>query len=363
MRVTAIFALAAWTALACMPATADGRFTLPTPPATLVDTEGEPVEPEHPPADQSEADTAEPPSTPGVGAEAQPAPRAAPDRRPIDRAVLLQVDPPQVPGFNPALPDGGVGKGTCPDVPRSMFANGQLRVQPGRSHMLAVSRKHLTRILTPFAQPDAISNSQHHEVLVEGRSLLLSMPPASCEPVGMFVFDKAGDPELAINLTLWPQDIPQVDVALVLPDELIAKQMERAGDGAPVAPAWDYRTPHVDALTTIMKFLAMGEVPPGMSFKALRGRPDDAPVCTFPGTSVVYRQVMESGRIQAYVASVRNISRNQIELVEADCAAPGVQAVAAWPSPLLEAGGSAELFVIVERAAPTTARTRPSVLD
>lgn len=336
-------------------------FQLPQPPAELIDTEGEDVV-----AVEAETQSAAE-SAPEQNIE--PEPHVSPPEvasRPIDRAVLMQLEPPKVPGFNPALPDGGVsvggGSNACPKVPQTMFVKGQMRVQPGHSYMLAVSRKHLTRLLTPFAQPDAISNSQHHEVLTEGRSLLLSLPPTSCEPIGLFIFDKAGDPELAINLTLWPQDIPQVDVSLVLPDALVA-QLKDAEPVTNQAPAWDYRTPHVDALTTIMKPLALGQVPPGFSLKAIRGRMDNAPICTFPGTSVVFRQFMDSGRIKIFVASVRNTSRVPIEIRESDCAAPGVQAIAAWPSPLIDAAGSAELFVIVDEPATQSARTRPSVLE
>lgn len=387
----------AWPMTSVLAQEDDQALSHPTPQqipalAAPVDTEGTHIElpsPEDEPSARNEpapdqggggADSQEPddgaasdPKEPeATEARARPPSFAERRRAVASREALAALEPPVVPGFNPALPDGGVGRSpsrsgqACPEVPQSMRVSGDLRVQPGRTHMVVVSRKHLSRFVTPFQSPDAISNSQNHEVMTEGKTMLLSMPHDSCEPVGLFIFDRAGDPDLALNLTLWPQDVPQVDINLVLPEELVQARQLQVEQTNLAPPAWDHRTPHVDALTTIMKPMALGEVPPGFALRRLRGREAaNQPVCMIPGASTVFRQILDSGRIHVYVAAVRNTQRSPLVIDEGRCASPGVQAVAAWPSPRLEPGGQAELFVIVDpevgRRAPE--RSRPSVLE
>lgn len=326
-------------------------FELPTGSADIVDREGTPVEPN--PVSATEAEQS---SGPG-------------STRRYDRSVIADINPPVVGSFDPALPDGGPGRDvrmeSCPAVPKSMFSAGPVEARPGKTLMLAVSRRHLNRIVTPFAAPDALTSSQTHELVREGASLMLSLPPESCDPIGLFVFDRSGDPELAVNLTLFPQDVPQVEIRLVLPEELLQSVAEKSRNLSPEveAPLWDYRTPHVDVLTTVMKQLALGEVPAGFSLKEIRGRQASSPVCALAGLAVVPRQLLDGGRVQVHVASVRNTSKVDIEIDEAACASTGVLAVGAWPDARLAPGAASELYVITELARDSVQRSRPSAVE
>ncbi len=324
------------------------EFSLPTAPAAEVDREG--IDLGDVDAEAAGPDTSSTESTP---------------RRRYDRSVLVELEPPVVAGFNPALADGGVGHRateSCPAVPASMTARGPVEVRPGRSLMLAVSRKHLNRIITPFVAPDVLTNSQRHDLAREGNVLVLSLPQDSCDPIGLFIFDRQGDPELALNLTLFPQDIPQAEVRLTLPAEL-ATSGNRRDVYASAAPPWDYRTPHVDVLTTLLKQMALGEVPPGFAFEQVRGRAAGDPVCAIPGVSVVHRQRMVGPSVQLHVAVAKNTTDRPVEIGEHHCASPGVLAVAAWPQALLGAGESTELFIVAQTPFERAVRTRPSALE
>lgn len=289
----------------------------------------------------------------------------------IDPAPRAQAGPSAttpVPAPRASVPLPTVPAGT---VPRGVQANvvertgGAVLVSLGKNNIFPVSQGHINRIVTPFRRA-GVRTTSTEEITSEGGIVYVS--PRSEAPVTMFI-SEASDESLAISLTLVPRGIPPVELDLRLPGHVTPRSpiavQERAAR-AEQADRWERAQPFSETLSALVRRLALGEVPPGYELAAIGGGLTP-PVCSAPGgvrVSFARGQAFLGANLVAFVGVVHNSGREPVEFVESWCGARGVAAVALAPSPMLQPGGRAEIFVVV-RNAPSEPRgtPRPSLLQ
>jgi conjugal transfer pilus assembly protein TraK len=128
------------------------------------------------------------------------------------------------------------------------------------------------------------------------------------------------------------------------------------------AKRWEQSAPYTQTLTDLMRDMAEHKVPPGYSFRLIRGT-DHMPGCEQEGLAMTPRQVVSGHDLIAYVGQLTNTTSRPIEFQEQTCAVKGVLAVASWPGPLLQPHTSSEVYVVVKRGSyQDDTNVRPSAL-
>lgn len=235
------------------------------------------------------------------------------------------------------LPGLGVVPGTKPEQ-----KNNVLRVNSDKTEIVRVSGSLTNRISTPFAAPKAIFLNGNVTIHPEGQSLYVSTGD-SLEPVSLFVTG-SGENDPVISLTLVPTyDLPPQIIVLQLDDneysQLSAKNTLTRQD--------DARSPiYTERIVGVLRQIALDQTPAGFAkgdlpSAALNLGPIVAiPVSRYSGQSFdVYRY-----RLEALV-------NYQIELEEASFWQEGVRAVSFFPSAIVGANRSTEVFVVSDKSA------------
>jgi conjugal transfer pilus assembly protein TraK len=251
----------------------------------------------------------------------------------------------------------------------------EISVRPGINTIIPVAIGHINRIKTPFSTA-FIDTADGSEMQVRGSVIYIA--PTQTRPVTMFVSEQ-GDESLAMSLTLVPENIPPVEVSLNFDPRLIGAGTPvpappsgpaiPAASGLPAMGQQDY----VDEIRTVMRELALGDIPRGYTMSALgAGR---YPSCvTDPGSgfqvSFERGQHFQGGSLEIVVGAVQRVSGiGRAEFKEVWCGrSAAVAAVALFPSPLMAPGDDAEVYIVLRQAAATVATdqrprlVRPSVL-
>lgn len=280
----------------------------------------------------------------------------------------------------------GVGAAEIPSAPAAVLANAptavvhaadarEISVRPGINTIIPVAIGHINRIKTPFSLA-FIDTADASEMQV--RDSVIYIAPTQSRPVTMFVSEQ-GDESLAMSLTLVPENIPPVEVSLIFDPRFIGAGTPVPAAAAAPAPSSSSGLPamgqqaYVDEIRTVMRELALGDIPRGYTMSALSaGR---YPSCVpDPGTgfqvSFERGQLFEGGSLEIAVGAVQRVSgAGRAEFKEVWCGrSSAVAAVALFPSPLMAIGDAAEVYVILRQPAPGAATdqrprlVRPSAL-
>lgn len=231
----------------------------------------------------------------------------------------------------------------------------QMTVEPGKSVRIPIALGVLNRIQTPFPDPVA----KHGEgISVERDGAVLYVASNNTTPEALFI-NQRGDESHALVLTVAPASgLDPVSITLHMP----GYEPSRPTASAQQAGTFESAQPYVDTIKALFKELANGHIPQGYGLTAVKGSTPWMPLCRMPGVSIQAKQVLEGAGVVAVVARAVNAGIDTTELNEAACAAPGVLAVAAWPSARLEPGQETELYVAVRRPTDAGASPRPSTL-
>ncbi|TXI08281.1 MAG: hypothetical protein E6Q76_07480 [Rhizobium sp.] len=218
-------------------------------------------------------------------------------------------------------------------------ARSNVIVKPGVNQLVDIARDHLNRISTPFGTPSVKTTSNAD---IEARQSVLYIAPHDDRPIVLYITEKDQE-DPAIAITLMPRHIPPRPISLRFDDYMPLQSYENKD-----AEKWETDLPFVQMIKTLMRKVAMGDIPPGFRLRA-RNYHDPAVLCADPALRVDPQQVLEGARLIVSIATVKNISSQNIEIEESSCYMPGVTAVAAWPSPFLTPGQQSELYVIDQR--------------
>ena len=244
---------------------------------------------------------------------------------------------------------------------KSPLAAGTVSIAAGETKALLVSAGNVNRIVTPFNQPDIVTTSPDQFTV---RQNVVYAAPAAGDPLTLYITEK-GDETRAISLIL----MPQVNVA----SREFRLVMTGSGTGVPrgtgsvrQAAAWEQSQPFEVTLTDLMAGLAAGAVPQGYDL-AMAADPAAAPRCAAPAPFRIdfdQSQQLTGGQLEAWVGMVANAGGTAAELSETACATtPEVVAVAIWPSPRLQPGQLAEIYVVRRVTAAAARQPRPSLLE
>lgn len=217
---------------------------------------------------------------------------------------------------------------------------------PGAMITSEASRQFLNRIVTPFQDP-VVKTTSPVKLEQMGSAIFVSLAPDQAEPVVLYVMARGKTLDSA-TLVLKPVDSGPVQI-------MLSSGSDSPGGAdyqfnADAAKHWEQSSSFTDTITSLMRQLALGRVPPGYAFHYLRAG-NAMPTCEQPGIRIVPKQVVEGFSIKAYIGALTNETSRPIEFNEQSCAHPGVEGVASWPGPLLQPGQSSEVYIAVQRDA------------
>lgn len=350
----------------------DGALTLGAPPRPAPTTKPavEPASTASPsaPAQSTPINAPRRPPLPAASTPVTPRPAsAAPAPAPTRATGSLTPPPPSPRPAAPAVdPQDEIARMQA-EVERAQAAAAlqgsrpppaELTIKPGRTEVMSIAGKgQLNRLVTPFARPYVRTTAQGTSTTIEGSVIYLST--VSTEPVSLFIMDE-GDELTAISLTLNPREIPSAQVRLKIegyqPTVLRPASIEQA-------QAFEVDQAHTETLRSVMKALAMGEVPPGYGITQFQGRAPVVLDCLIDGVQILPAQLVTGATLQVVVARVQNTSSWPVELDESLCASDYTLGVAAWPRTVLQPGEATELFVATRRDMAPRSQARPSTLQ
>lgn len=234
-----------------------------------------------------------------------------------------------------------------------------LVMSPGVNEIVPVAIHHLNRIVTPFGDPQVNTTSA---ATVNIQDNVVYVATTNENPVTLFVTQKDSQVR-ALSLTLVPRRIPPRELFIEL--EGGASQMAMIGN--PKAEQWEKSQPYVDTLRTVMRSLALGEIPQGYTLHHTESS-SRMPSCQQPGMSFNFTngQTLIGHNLSAQIGVASNVSGQPLEFKEQACGDWDVAAVAAWPRNVLAPNERTEIFVIrrtdKQRRPKEPTNGRPSLL-
>ncbi len=263
----------------------------------------------------------------------------------------------------PPVPASVVPQRQAPNKP--VETRQDVVVASGTNTLIPISRSQINRLVTPFDSPNIQTVSQA-EISTSGNVIYVTTQDD--QPVTMFVTPE-DDESVAISLTLLPQSIPPIQANLIFGRSIQGGAVGMPAMGSTAysgtARKWERSQPYMDTLRSLMREMAVGKLPRGYSFGALRSG-DSIPACAQPALSFDFSksQLIQGHDFRVYVAVAENISGKTVEFDHGACSHPNRAAVSSWPHEMLEPGQKTEVFVVT-RVPAITADTsvRPSLLD
>lgn len=268
----------------------------------------------------------------------------------------------------------GLGSAVLGMLDSNAVNQGVLTVQPGATELIPIARGALNRIVTPFETVRA----RHSLAKDAGASItaadnVIYVGTYGDAPISAFLVDSE-DEARAISVVFVPRDIPPRDLRLKLASAATAPGASGSAVGSAVTPvsapagnardaiAWEQSQPYVDGVKSLLRTLALAEIPPG--YNLIDPGASNAPRCTGTGVRTTLGQVLEGGRMTVAIHRAQNTSDAPVNVNEQGCYQPGVLAVAAWPRALLHPGEDTELYVVLRKDHAESRRSgRPSLLQ
>lgn len=243
-------------------------------------------------------------------------------------------------------------------------------VNNGTNTLIPISKGQINRIVTPFESPviQTVSTAD-----ISTRDNVVYVTTTEDQPVTMFITPE-DDETVAVSLTLLPQSIPPIQANLLfsqsVPGNTTPEQGQQAMPSGSLAYSgqakrWERSQPFMDTLRSIMRELALGNLPRGYSFAQLQSG-DHVPDCVQPGVDYDFTnaQYVLGHDFRIFIVVAENNSARHLEVDHGACTHPNRAAVAVWPHEILEPGQKTEVFLVtrVPQVQANTS-TRPSLLN
>lgn len=240
-----------------------------------------------------------------------------------------------------------------------------LTMKPGVNQIIPIATGHPNRVVTPFSTPEVVStsltgmgpNGECGEICIKENVVYVATDKS--HPVTMFITEKGSEAQ-ALSVTMVPRRIPPREVFLKIQDGLESTYFS----GNSKAEAWEKSQPYIEAIRSVFRSAALGEIPRSYSIGKVP-KSANLPSCQAPGISVDFAsgQLMSGHNINVFVGVATNNSSRPIEIKEAWCGGWDVAAVAMWPRNVLGPGQKTEVFVAKkqDRKKPAASK-RPSLL-
>lgn len=247
-------------------------------------------------------------------------------------------------------------KTSTASTPVKLNNDTRIPMMPGENVYIPISKDHPNRLITPFTNPQVISTTlsggkkkgECGEVCV--RDGIIYITTSSSTAVTAFITQKDNE-EIAFSVTMLPRAIPPREVHFTLPQSIVDKVNTKKGARAlSSAEGWEQAQPYVDTLRGSLRQVALQEIPPGYSLRAVR-RSDPLPRCKHPGLNIDFAngQIMEGFNLDIYVGVAENVANVPVEFKEQTCGGWRIAAVTSWPLKVLKPGQKTEVYVITKK--------------
>ncbi len=234
------------------------------------------------------------------------------------------------------------------DIKRSKIV-----MTPGVNEIVQIAQNHLNRIVTPFDNPKVTSSSP---ATTEARDNVIYIGSSNSTPITLFITEK-GSEDLALSLTLIPKKIPPREIFLILNNQNNKTKMTKS------AKKWEESQPYISSLESILKSLALNQLPKG--YALTNQDTESLPFCRQTGLKFNFKsgQTVLGHHFIIHIGVTENTSPIAIEFIESTCGDWDIAAVAAFPRVALNPGEQTEVYVIQKRNYKREIKmTRPSLL-
>lgn len=222
-----------------------------------------------------------------------------------------------------------------------------VQITPGTNIIIPIAINHPNRIVTPFDHPVVLNDETSKP---EIRDNVLYFSPTSDALVSWYITD-GDNQDTAISITLMPKRIPPREITLVGDVNFNSKTVNRK------AEKWEKSQPYVATLQSILKDVALGQVPSGYAVMATPPSTVIVPSCRPNGLRVEFgKQTLVGHNLVVHVGLATNLSKNTVEFDEDSCADWDIAAVAAFPKLVLKPGEKTEVYVIQKFLKPDTSK-------
>lgn len=232
-----------------------------------------------------------------------------------------------------------------------------LDVQLGETVPATIALGQINRIVLPFDRPE-IRTLNPSTAEIQGHVLYI----APVDPAKIYLYvTNADDPDMAIALSLSPQEIPPRELTLDLVHAPVTPEPRfspsRTEDAELSAEAGVLKDP----TRHLLKILAMGQIPEGYRFRSPGAQ--ESIRCRQKHLLIQTRQVFEGSGQQIRVGVLRNNGKSPLSLDEESCTGSvPIQAIATYPSGNIDPGHEAEIFVVIRLEHPVATRHRPLLI-
>ncbi len=224
---------------------------------------------------------------------------------------------------------------------------------PGVNEIVQIAQNHLNRIVTPFDNPKVTSSSP---ATTETRDNVIYIGSSNPAPITLFITERDSE-DLALSLTLIPKKIPPREIFLRLNNQNNKTKMTKS------AKKWEESQPYISSLESILKSLALNQLPKG--YALTNQDTESLPYCRQTGLKFNFNngQTVLGHHFIIHIGVTENTSPIAIEFIESTCGDWDIAAVAAFPRVALNPGEQTEVYVIQKRNYKREIKvTRPSLL-
>ena len=307
------------------------------------------------------------------GAAAVATASTLPGERPLGTTPEPRVLP--TPAAPQAAPGGAVNAGVLQQVEmQAQAAANQIPMRPrkilpapppeievvsGQNKAFGIALSHVNRIITPFRDPEIKTTSV---ATISAERGVIYVSTLLQDEIALMVYEK-GDPFNAISITMVPDAISPVSVKVNVAGYVPSAETGFSVANTEMAKGWESDQPFVEVVKSTFREIALGRVPEGYGFQAIRRVPAQMPDCNMPGVEIAPQQLITGNSMVVIVSRITNRSYQPITVDESKCDSPALIGAATWPSQKLAPGQSAELYVAVRQHVEVETNQRPSLLS
>ncbi|WJM76705.1 type-F conjugative transfer system secretin TraK [Xanthomonas hortorum pv. vitians] len=233
-----------------------------------------------------------------------------------------------------------------------------IEVQSGQNKAFGIALSHVNRIITPFRDPEIKTTSV---ATISAERGVIYVSTLLQDEIALMVYEK-GDPFNAISITMVPDAISPVSVKVNVAGYVANTDTGHSVANGDLARGWESDQPFVEVVKSTFREIALGRVPEGYGFQAIKRVPAQMPTCDIPGVEIAPQQLITGNAMVVIVSRITNRNYKPISVDESKCESPAVIGAATWPSQKLGPGQSAELYVAVRQHVETEGHQRPSLL-
>ena len=196
-------------------------------------------------------------------------------------------------------------------------------VSNGTNTLIPISRGQINRIVTPFEKPNIQTVSTAE---ISTRDNVIYVTTQEEQPVTMFVTPE-DDEGLAVSLTLLPQSIPPIQANLMFSQAVAGTAAASSGQRSLAysgqARRWEQNQPYMESLRSIMRELALGNLPRGYSLVDVQSG-DAVPDCAQQGLDYDFTNVQYilGHEFRVFIVAAQNVSSQPKEVLHASCTHP-----------------------------------------